>query len=148
MAFFHAVHGIYSQAWRKANSINLADCPREGRPCLSPAETGEFKMTAYFRKKESTIKQLLPLAILLLGAFLRLWALGQVPGGMHQDEAFVAWNAHAILKEGMDSAGHHFPVYMADWGDGHSALYVWLLIPILTLFGGHITPVLSPWPLY
>lgn len=58
----------------------------------------------------------------------------------------MAWNAFAILHEGMDSAGHHFPVYMADWGDGHSALYVWLLMPVLALNGGHITPFFSRLP--
>ena len=72
---------------------------------------------------------LLPLLLMLLGSTLRLACLGSVPGGIHQDESFVAWNAFALLHEGMDSAGHVCPVYMADWGDGHSALYVWMLIP-------------------
>jgi len=89
---------------------------------------------------------LLIISLILLGGVLRFAALGSVPAGMHQDEAFVAWNAFAIFHEGMDSAGHHFPVYMADWGDGHSALYVWLLLPILALSGGKITPFLSRLP--
>lgn len=63
-----------------------------------------------------SLTRFLPFLLLLLGAALRLFRLGSVPGGMHQDESFVAWNAFAILHEGMDSAGHHFPVYMADWG--------------------------------
>jgi len=81
-----------------------------------------------------------PLIIMLLGAVLRFAFLGSMPGGMHQDESFVSWNAFALFHEGMDSAGHVFPVYMADWGDGHSALYVWLTIPFVALNGGHITP--------
>lgn len=97
-----------------------------------------------FTKKSLT--WFLPFLLLLLGAFLRLFRLGSVPGGMHQDESFVAWNAFAILHEGIDSAGHHLPVYMADWGDGHSALYVWLLIPVLALNGGHCSPFLSRLP--
>lgn len=95
---------------------------------------------------QKSTTRLLPFLLLLLGAFLRLFLLGIVPGGMHQDESFVAWNAFAILHEGIDSAGHRFPVYMADWGDGHSSLYVWLLIPILALNGGHFTPFLSRLP--
>lgn len=87
-------------------------------------------------------RRLLPLLILLLGGVLRLAALGDVPGGMHQDEAFVSWNAFAIFHEGMDSAGHRFPIYMADWGDGHSALYVWLLAPLLALTDGRVPPAL------
>lgn len=89
---------------------------------------------------------LAPFSLLLLGSLLRLVYLGSMPGGMHQDESFVAWNAYALLQEGMDSAGHVWPVYMADWGDGHSALYVWLLMPILALNGGHVTPFLSRLP--
>lgn len=84
--------------------------------------------------------------ILLLGAALRLICLGSMPGGMHQDESFVAWNAFAIFHEGMDSAGHVMPVYMADWGDGHSALYVWLTLPFVALWGGHVTPLCSRLP--
>lgn len=93
-----------------------------------------------------SLTNLLPVFLLLSGAFLRLVCLGSVPGGMHQDESFVAWNAFAILHEGIDSAGHIFPVYMADWGDGHSALYVWLLIPVLAWNGGHFSPFLSRLP--
>lgn len=78
----------------------------------------------------------LPVIIVLLGAALRLVYLGVVPGGLHQDESFVAWNAFAIYHEGMDSAGHVMPVYMADWGDGHSALYVWLTLPFLLFSKG------------
>lgn len=89
---------------------------------------------------------LLPAVFLVLGAVLRLIYLGSMPGGMHQDESFVAWNAFAIFHEGMDSAGHVFPVYMADWGDGHSALYVWLTIPLVALNGGHVTPFISRLP--
>ncbi len=95
----------------------------------------------------SKFRSLIPvISLLALGGALRFAALGSVPDGMHQDEAFVAWNGFALFHEGMDSAGHCFPVYMADWGDGHSALYVWLLLPLLALTGGDITPFLSRFP--
>ena len=41
---------------------------------------------------------LLPLALMLLGSVLRLAYLGIVPGGIHQDESFVAWNAFALKQ--------------------------------------------------
>ena len=101
-------------------------------------------------EKKQCIKKMpswmLPVVLLALGAVLRLVCLGSMPGGMHQDESFVAWNAFAVFHEGMDSAGHIFPVYMADWGDGHSALYVWLTIPFIALNGGNVTPFLSRLP--
>lgn len=85
-------------------------------------------------KKERFYKAL-PILLLMLGALLRLICLGGLPGGRHQDESFVAWNAFALWQEGMDSAGNRFPVYLADWGDGHSALYSWLLIPLYAILG-------------
>ena len=90
---------------------------------------------------------LAPAMLMLLGAALRLIYLGSVPGGMHQDETFVAWNSYALLHESMDSAGHIMPVYIADWGDGHSALYCWLLMPLLAIFNnGSVTAFLSRLP--
>lgn len=103
-------------------------------------------MKKYVKYLENIPQWCLPLLIILIGALLRLIYLGSMPGGMHQDESFVAWNAFAIFQEGMDSAGHVFPVYMADWGDGHSALYVWLTIPLVALNGGQVTPFLSRLP--
>lgn len=84
--------------------------------------------------------------LLLSGAILRLVALGSVPGGMHQDEALTAWNAFALFHEGMDSDGNRFPVYIAGWGDGQSAMAAWLTIPLIALSGGHVTPFLSRIP--
>lgn len=97
-------------------------------------------MSAKFQKILSSAIRFLPFFILSAGAFLRLVFLGSVPGGMHQDEAIVAWNAFAVFNEGIDSAGNRYPIYMADWGDGHSPLYGWLLTPIYLLTGGHVAP--------
>ncbi|MCM1090121.1 MAG: glycosyltransferase family 39 protein [Butyrivibrio sp.] len=91
-------------------------------------------------------KKLLFILIMLVGAVLRLVCLGSVPAGQHQDESLTAWNAYAIFHEGIDSAGHVLPVYMAGWGDGQSALYVWLTLPLVALGGGHLTPFLSRLP--
>lgn len=92
-------------------------------------------MKTKIEKMGQGINKILPFLLLGLGAFLRLFLLGEVPGGLHRDETFVAWNAFALWQEGMDSAGNVWPVYLADWGDGHSALYSWLLIPIYMLVG-------------
>ena len=96
--------------------------------------------------KRAQLEKYLPLMIILLGAALRLVCLGIMPGGLHQDESFVAWNSFAIFHEGMDSAGHVLPIYMADWGDGHSALYVWLTLPVLLLSGGQAIPFVTRLP--
>lgn len=79
---------------------------------------------------------LLPAAILIFGAVIRLIYLGSVPGGLHQDEAFVVLNAYDLYHEGRDSAGLYLPVYMSSWGDGQSAMYSWILTVLLFLTGG------------
>ncbi len=97
---------------------------------------GKFEMPAW----------VLPLLLMVLGAVLRLVYLGSVPGGMHQDESFVALNAFGMYHEGRDSAGLRFPVYMSSWGDGQSAMYIWLLTPLLGLKGGHVDALLCRIP--
>ncbi len=84
--------------------------------------------------------------ILVVGALLRLLYLGSVPGGLHQDEAIVAWNAFSLFNYGYDSAGHVWPVYVADWGDGHSLMYPVLLQPFIALAGNHLTHFVTRLP--
>jgi len=90
--------------------------------------------------------KLLLVVIVVLGALVRLLYLGSVPGGLHQDEAIVAWNAYSLLNDGYDSAGHIWPVYVADWGDGHSLLYCILAIPFLLMNGNHLSHVATRMP--
>lgn len=87
-----------------------------------------------------------PAVILLLGAVVRLVYLGSVPGGLHQDEAFVALNAYDLYHEGRDSAGLYMPVYMSSWGDGQSAMYSWLLTVLLFFTGGSVNTYLCRLP--
>ncbi len=93
------------------------------------------------------LKEYMPfILILVLGAVLRLAYLGTVPHGMHQDESMAAWDAYALYHEGIDSGGHPFPVYFWNWGDGHSPLYVWLIVPFVALNGGHVNSFISRLP--
>ncbi len=103
-------------------------------------------MHLFSKIKNRTPQWFLPLLLILLGAFLRLFYLGAIPGGVHQDECFVALNSFDLYHEATDSGGRHLPIYMADWGDGHSAMYSWLLVPLLAFNGGIPTLFLSRLP--
>lgn len=72
--------------------------------------------------------------ILLLGAAVRLWAFGRVPGDLNQDEAFAGYEAWALLHGGLDTAGQAWPVYLTAWGSGMNALESYLMLPFLALF--------------
>ena len=104
------------------------------------------QLEKYFSQMSVILQKYLPQMIVILGALLRLVFLGSVPGGLHQDESLTAWNSFAMFHEGIDSAGHVWPVYMAGWGDGQSALYVWLTVPFLFLTGGHAVPFVTRLP--
>ena len=67
-----------------------------------------------------------PVLILLLGALLRLLYLSRVPGGLHQDEAFVLLNSYDLYTKAGIPQAMHSPIYMSSWGDGQSAMYSWL----------------------
>ena len=74
-------------------------------------------------------------AILLVGFAVRLAALGELPCGLNQDEAYAAYNAWSLLHYGVDSAGYRNPVYLVAWGSGMNALETYLMMPFIALFG-------------
>ena len=74
-------------------------------------------------------------AILILGLAVRLWRFGSVPEGVNQDEAFAGYEAFCLLRDGMDTAGYRFPVYLTAWGSGMNALESYLMLPFVALFG-------------
>lgn len=96
-----------------------------------------------------SIKKITPhtrvvILLLAIGIFARGWTLGNVPGGINQDEAFGAYEAYSILHYGVDSWGYAFPVYLNTWGSGMSALNTYLMIPFIALFGLHTWVIRIP----
>ncbi len=73
--------------------------------------------------------------ILLAGSLVRLLNLGDSPMGLHQDEAYSAYNAWAVMNYGIDSFGYTRPVYYTAWGSGMNVLYSWFTMPFIALFG-------------
>lgn len=91
--------------------------------------------------KEKTFMKKHGLLIMILGiaAATRLIGLGKIPGGVLPDEAYGAYNAWALMTEGIDSRGYGFPVYFVAWGSGMSVLYSYLAIPLFYFFGPTLT---------
>ena len=73
--------------------------------------------------------------ILLVGILVRLVGLGAQPAGTDQDEAMAAYQAYTTLTEGIDLHGYHNPVYFEAWGNGMNALEIYLMIPMIQIFG-------------
>jgi hypothetical protein len=97
-------------------------------------------------KSKHFTKRLVPLCLFLLGAVLRIYRFGSIPGGFQMDEAYSAWNAFALYHSGIDSAGHSFPVYFEAWGHGMNALNSYLMLPFIALCAGHVNLVIIRLP--
>ncbi|MBI4099500.1 glycosyltransferase family 39 protein [Candidatus Microgenomates bacterium] len=75
------------------------------------------------------------LVIVALAAILRFYQLGQVPPGLDWDEASLGWNAYSILKTGSDEYGKPWPVSLQSFSDYKPALYAYVTIPSVAVFG-------------
>ncbi|WNS41629.1 phospholipid carrier-dependent glycosyltransferase [Paenibacillus sp. MMS20-IR301] len=88
---------------------------------------------------KSCINNPWPLLLFLLGATVRILYITSIPPGLNQDEASIGYDAYAILHYGMDRNGVRLPVHLIAWGSGQNALYAYLSMPFLLLFG--LTPL-------
>lgn len=89
-------------------------------------------MVKDFLKKH---EYLIVIALIVIGALLRLLWLDSLPAGFNQDEASAGYDAWAILNYGIDRNGNSMPVLLEAWGSGQNALYSYLSMPFIALFG-------------
>ncbi|MBC8531469.1 glycosyltransferase family 39 protein [Gehongia tenuis] len=82
--------------------------------------------------------------ILFLAVAVRVFEFGQLPYGINQDEASMAYDAYADMTYGMDRNGDHNPVYAVAWGSGQNMGYNYLVRPFIALFGLNIVAVRLP----
>ncbi|SHN53041.1 Dolichyl-phosphate-mannose-protein mannosyltransferase [Butyrivibrio hungatei DSM 14810] len=77
--------------------------------------------------------------IMFVAAFLRLYRLGAIPYGLHQDEASLGYEAYSLATYGIDRNGYPFPVYPITWGcGGGSPLMIYLNAISIRLFGSGV----------
>ena len=73
--------------------------------------------------------------ILILGCALRLFALGEYNPGFFRDESAIAYNAYSIWETGKDEYGYKFPIVFRSFEVFFMPLYIYLLAPIVGIFG-------------
>ena len=73
--------------------------------------------------------------IVFLAGCLRFWQLGKAPPSPDWDEASLGYNAYSIMKTGRDEYGKAFPLILRSFDDYKPALYVYLAIPAIKVFG-------------
>src|SRR3989344_1445540 len=84
------------------------------------------------------------LLIILLASFLRLNSLNSVPPSASVDEVSIGYNAYSILQTGKDEYGAKFPIILRAYDDWRPALYVYLVVPFVKLFGLSVFAVRFP----
>lgn len=73
--------------------------------------------------------------IVVIAAVLRLWQLGNVPPSPDWDEVALGYNAYSIIHTGRDEYGKFLPVILRSFDDYKPALYSYLAIPSIIIFG-------------
>lgn len=81
------------------------------------------------------------IAILTFTLITRGYRLGTLPCGLNPDEASIGYDAWAILNYGIDRNGVRLPVNLISWGSGQNALFAYLLMPLISVFGLNIFSV-------
>jgi len=78
---------------------------------------------------------ILLIGIIILAAVLMLWQLGNVPASLDWDEAALGYDGYSIFHTGSDQYGKFLPVVLRSLGDYKPALYAYLSIPSIAIFG-------------
>lgn len=77
---------------------------------------------------------LLFIVIFLIGFWMRFYNLGEVPHGLHRDEAFLGYNAFSILKTGRDISYNFLPIHLESFLYSPAG-YSYVSIPFISMFG-------------
>lgn len=89
-------------------------------------------MFSYIKQKKTL---LLLTLIVLLGFFLRVSGLGELPHGFQNDEASFFFNAITIKETLHDEDGRLLPVYLNSYIDPKPAIFSYFQIPFIYIFG-------------
>ncbi len=80
-------------------------------------------------------KNYLLIIILIIALIPRIIFLNTRPNGLHSDEASFLLNSVSIMQTGKDEDGRSFPIYLESIKDHKPALFSYLQIPFIFLFG-------------
>ncbi|MBI2614067.1 MAG: glycosyltransferase family 39 protein [Candidatus Levybacteria bacterium] len=75
------------------------------------------------------------LAVLLVASVFRLYELIDIPPGVNRDEASIGYTAYSILHTGKDEYGKLFPLSFQSFGDWKLPLYIYTVVPFVSVFG-------------
>lgn len=98
----------------------IRDC-KKGKKIKNILQENKYELITYFA--------------MVVGFIIRLINLEKMPNGLIPDEASAGYEAFSILNYGTDRLGKSYPVFLISWGSGQNALYTYILIPFIKIFG-------------
>ena len=75
------------------------------------------------------------LVIFFIAVFLRLFNITNIPPGVNRDEASIGYTAYSLLNTGRDEYGRMFPLSFESFGDWKLPLYIYTVVPFVSIFG-------------
>lgn len=81
------------------------------------------------------LKKLMVIAIVILAIGTRFYQLTEVPVGLHDDEAAMAYDAFSLSFWRVNRQLMHLPVYLPNYGGGQSVLYAYLTAGTMRVAG-------------
>ena len=99
------------------------------------------KVKTWFEKNKINI---LICCIFLVGFLVRTVGITKYPNGFNCDEASIGYEAYSVANYGIDRNGNSWPVFLEAWGSGQNALYMYIIMPFVKLFGLNVLSVRLP----
>ena len=84
--------------------------------------------------KKPFIISIFVLAI-IIAVITRFYKLGEAPAGLYLDEAGQGYSAYSILLTGKDEFGKSFPVVFRSFTDFKTPVYIYIIVPLIPVFG-------------
>ncbi len=82
--------------------------------------------------------------IIFLACAVRIIGIDRFPFQFMQDEASIGYESYNLLNYGIDRNGMNYPVHFVAWGSGQNALYAYILMPFIKIFGLNVYSVRLP----
>jgi len=120
--------------------LSRTQCPvRQPAPLRGarPGNVGQLLAREVKNQNAPTVRSWVRglLAVLTIAFLLRFYSLNSVPPHPSLDEVSIGYNAYSILTTGRDEYGEFMPILLRAYDDFRPALYVYLVIPFIKLFG-------------
>ena len=79
------------------------------------------------------------IVVFLISFFILTYKIGNIPQGLHVDEAGALYDAICLSKYGVDRYLYKLPVYFVNFGGGQNALYTYLAMIFIKIWGVSVT---------